>query len=58
LPVPCGLHRVLQVGWYCPQRTRCLRTGCWRCDTVLTHRLLALRHGAYAPAVGAATRHV
>ncbi len=20
-------------GCYCPQRTRCLRTGCWRCDT-------------------------
>jgi hypothetical protein len=23
----------LEGGCYCPQRTRCLRTGCWRCDT-------------------------
>jgi hypothetical protein len=47
-------------GAYAPDvgaATRCLRTGCWRCDTVLTHRMLALRHGAYAPGVGAATRH-
>jgi len=34
-------------GAYAPDvgaATRCLRTGCWRCDTVLTHRVLALRH--------------
>ena len=35
---------LLEGACYCPQRTRCLRTGCWRCDTVLTHRVLALRH--------------
>jgi hypothetical protein len=42
-------HRMLALrhGAYAPDvgaATRCLRTGCWRCDTVLTHRVLALRH--------------
>ena len=46
LPVWCGLHRT-------PRRSLLLPSK----NTVLTHRLLALRHGAYAPAVGAATRH-
>jgi hypothetical protein len=34
LPVCGAVHIVsLEVGCYCPRRTRCLRTGCWRCDT-------------------------
>jgi hypothetical protein len=33
LPVRRGRLVSLKVRYYCPRRTRCLRTGCWRCDT-------------------------